>query len=48
MTQVFITDAKNYRAAKKIAPWAAVIAKTFGGFIAFESVADYATWRKQK
>jgi len=48
MKQSYITDAKNYRAAKRIAPWAAVIAKTFGGFIAFESVADYATWRKQK
>jgi len=47
MRQAYITDVKNYRAAKKIAPWAAIIAKAFGGFIAFESATDYATWRKQ-
>ena len=47
MRQAYITEANHYRAAKRIAPWAAIIAKAFGGFIAFESVADYYMWRKQ-
>ena len=34
--------------AKAQAAWAAKIAKVEGGYIAFESVADYAIWRKQK
>jgi hypothetical protein len=47
MRQAYITEAKHYRAAKRIAPWAAIIAKASGGFIAFESVTDYYIWRKQ-
>lgn len=34
--------------ARRLAPWAAVIAKVEGGFMAFESVTDYATWKRQK
>lgn len=30
------------------APWATVIAKADGGFWAFESRADYRTWRQQR
>ena len=29
-------------------PWAAKIAKVSGGFMAFESVTDYETWRNQR
>lgn len=29
------------------APWAAKIVKVDGGYMAFESVADYETWAKQ-
>lgn len=29
-------------------PWACKIAKVEGGWIAFESVADYTTWRAQR
>lgn len=34
--------------ARKLAPWAAKVAKVDGGYMAFESVADYATWKAQK
>lgn len=34
--------------AVRRAPWAAVIARVGGGFRAFESAADYHTWRRQK
>ena len=32
--------------AKDLAPWAAIVAKGGGGYIAFESVEDYEAWRK--
>jgi len=38
---------KTYNGAKRRCPWAAVIARIYGGFIAFESVADYNTWKNQ-
>lgn len=31
-----------------IAPWASKIVRVCGGYHAFESVADYEIWRKQK
>lgn len=34
--------------AKRLAPWAAKIAKVYGGFKAFESVTDYKIWKNQK
>lgn len=33
---------------RKRCPWAAVIARVEGGFVAFESRDDYRTWRAQK
>jgi len=33
--------------ADKIAPWAAVIVEVGGGWMAFESVQDAATWENQ-
>ena len=39
---------KTYNGARKRAPWAAVIARTYGGFIAFESVDDFLEWKKQQ
>jgi hypothetical protein len=35
-------------AAKSACPWASKIVKVDGGYMCFESVADYATWRKQQ
>ena len=37
----------SYRTARKLCPWAAIIARVENGFIAFESVRDYRTWRRQ-
>jgi hypothetical protein len=34
--------------ALRLAPWACVLAKVEGGFMAFESYADYRTWRRQR
>lgn len=36
------------KTAKRRATWAAVITKVDGGFMAFESVEEYYTWRNQK
>ena len=47
MRQIFI-ETTSRRAAAKAAPWAAVIAKVDGGYMAFESQDDYRTWRRQK
>ena len=38
---------KTLRTAKRRAPWAVKLAKVCGGWIAFESLADYETWRRQ-
>lgn len=43
-----IIAAKSASAARKQAPWAAKVVKVEGGYMAFESVADYAQWRRQK
>jgi hypothetical protein len=34
--------------ARKAAPWACVLAKVEGGYLAFESFADYRTWKNQR
>jgi hypothetical protein len=39
---------KTYNGAKRRAPWAAVIARIYGGFIAFESVDDFIRWKSQQ
>lgn len=40
--------ASSAKQARKLDPWAAKIVKVEGGYMAFESVSDYQTWRKQK
>jgi hypothetical protein len=40
-------ECKDRRTAKRRCPWAARIVKVEGGFMAFESVADYYTWKNQ-
>lgn len=47
MKQQFV-EAKSRKEAEKKAPWAAKIIKVEGGYRAFESLADYKTWKKQK
>ena len=39
---------KRYDAAKRRAPWAAIIVKCQGGFIAFESMQDFKIWKGLK
>lgn len=41
-------DCKDRRTAWKRCPWASVIAKVCGGFLAFESWDDYKIWKAQK
>lgn len=47
MRQIFI-EAKTREMAEKEAPWAAKIVKVEGGYMAFESIRDYETWKNQK
>ena len=48
MMRVKTIECKSYATAKKLAGWAAVIAKVEGGYKAFESTTDYKTFRAQK
>jgi hypothetical protein len=38
---------KSRETAKKRVPWAAIVTKVDGGFIAFESVVDWRDWKRQ-
>lgn len=42
-----IANAANKAGARKLAPWAAIIARVDGGWLAFESKKDYYQWRRQ-
>jgi len=41
-------EAKTRYMARKMCPWASVIAQVEGGFICFESFDEYKTWTRQK
>ena len=41
-------ECKDRRTAKNRCPWAAKVVKAFGGFICFESIVDFETWKNQK
>ena len=47
MRKEFI-ECASYGTAKRRCPWAAIIARVEGGFMAFESIQDYKTWKGQK
>lgn len=47
MTAKFI-QAKTKKEAQEQAPWAYKIVKVDGGYMAFERVQDYETWKNQK
>jgi hypothetical protein len=47
MRREFI-ECKSGSTASRRAPWAAIICRVEGGFIAFESMQDYRTWREAK
>jgi hypothetical protein len=42
------TEAKTRREAARAYPWYVRIVKVDGGYMVFESEADYQTWRRQK
>jgi len=39
---------KTRKTAINRAPWASIIIKVDGGYLAFESITDYAVWKNQK
>ena len=45
-TKFIETESRNK--AKKACSWSTTIAKVCGGFMCFESVDDYKTWKNQK
>lgn len=46
-TQLLI-GCKSAKEAHKLAPWASVIKKVDGGYMAWESRADFDVWKAQK
>lgn len=40
--------APNYEAARKLVPCTAIIARTFGGYMAFASLDLYHTWMRDR
>lgn len=47
MRKEFI-ECRSRSTAQRRCPWAAVVTKVEGGFMAFESADDYRIWRQQK
>ena len=47
MRTQFVKSESRYQ-AKKQCPWQSRTAKTCGGYMCFESISDYDTWRRQK
>ena len=43
-----LIETTSRKQAAKIAPWAAKIVKVEGGYMAFEFVSDYQTWKRQR
>lgn len=41
-------EATTATQARKIAPWADKIVKVEGGYLAFETINEYKTWKNQK
>ena len=41
-------ETENRKTASNLAPWAVGIIKVAGGYLAFQSVEDYRTWKNQK
>lgn len=41
-------ECKSRKTAKKMMPWASKIVKVDGGYMGFESIDDYRTWKNQK
>ena len=48
MRRTFLEGCKSVKSARKLAPWAAVVAKVNGGYMVWESLADAETWSAQR
>ena len=46
-TETIISETMTRAQAVEALPWAAKVVKVDGGWMGFESVADYETWAKQ-
>ncbi len=46
--RVFIEGCKTAKEAKEKATWASKVVKVEGGYMAFEFMSDYTTWKNQK
>lgn len=42
-----LIEVKTRAEAERAAPWASIIIKVEGGYMAFEYMSDYETWRQQ-
>jgi len=40
-------ECASWATARRRCPWAAVVARASGGFLCFESVTDWQTWKRQ-
>jgi hypothetical protein len=41
-------EAPDYESARKLVPGAAIVARTFGGYIAFSSIELYHLWMRDR
>jgi len=46
--RITFVERKSRATARRHCPWAAKICKVEGGFLCFESLADYRIWRMQR
>ena len=46
--RTLMIDCKYRYQAIKLMPWASKIVKVCGGYMGWESIDDYNTWKKQK
>ena len=46
--RIKFVECKERKTAWEKCPWASVVVKVEGGFMAFESHTDYSTWISQK
>lgn len=46
--QEFLEGCKTAKEAREKATWASKVVKVDGGYIAFEFMSDFSTWKNQK
>jgi len=48
MRTELLIGCENAREARKLAPWAAVVRRVDGGYMAWECIEHYRMWMRQK